>query len=149
LLFLLLINNVNPSVLHFRQFHFILKYSFVISIFASSTSLLGNLRPQLRHSNIVISCYSNSNSATVQWKKFVNEAIGISLEYPSNWEEKRFMEDYFYLEPKLEAFPLGEYPWGTHFRFDSTGKSYDNLDVMTRVLAVYVLDLLTRIGTMK
>lgn len=82
----------------------------------------------------------NSNFTNVQWKKFVNETIGISFEYPSNWEGGTGIEGYYHISPKLETFPSGEYPWGTHFNLFYGKPSFDNLEVLTRVWAADVLD---------
>lgn len=82
----------------------------------------------------------NSNFTTVQWKKFVNDTIGISFEYPSNWEGGTGREGYYHISPKLETYPSGEYPWGTDFNLFYGKSPFDNLEVLTKVLAVDVLD---------
>src|SRR5688500_2885539 len=55
----------------------------------------------------------SSNFTDIQWKKFVNETIGLSLEYPSHWEGGTGREGFYTISPKLDEFPSGEYPWGT------------------------------------
>ena len=81
-----------------------------------------------------------SNFTNVQWKKFVNDTIGISLEYPSHWEGGTGREGFYLISPKPEDFPSGEYPSGTDFRFFYGMKPpFDNLEVLTRVIAVDVV----------
>lgn len=84
---------------------------------------------------------SSLNFTTIQWKKFVNEIIGISLEYPSDWGVSYVLDNYFYIQPKHEAFSIDKYPIGTYFRYFDVGKSpYNDLEALNRVLAIEDLD---------
>jgi hypothetical protein len=67
------------------------------------------------------------NFTDIQWKKFVNETIGISLEYLSDWEVLHVLDNHFYIQPKHETFSIDEYPIGTHFRYFDVGKSHYNI----------------------
>lgn len=83
-----------------------------------------------------------SNFTNVQWKKFVNETIGISFEYPSYWEGGTGREGYYQISPKtdIELYPAGEYPVGTAFELNYGEPLFDNLKVLTRMIATDVLD---------
>ena len=73
-------------------------------------------------------------------EKFVNETISISFEYPSNWKAGTGIEVYYHISPKVEAFPSGEYPWGTLFNLFYGKPPFDNLEVLTRVWVADVVD---------
>lgn len=82
---------------------------------------------------------SNLTNA-IQWKKFVNETIGISFEYPSNWGEGT---SYYFISPNLGELPIEEYPSGTFFRFSDGQKLpplEGNLEVITRMEAAMLLE---------
>jgi hypothetical protein len=82
-----------------------------------------------------------SNFTNVKWKNFVDETIGISLEYPLHWEGGGAgREGYYYFTPKHEDFPLGGYPVGTRFDYSYGEPTFNNLEVLTRVSAVNILD---------
>jgi hypothetical protein len=89
---------------------------------------------------------SNFTTA-VQWKKllmnipdFGNETIGISLEYPSNWEVVKESEYHYRIVPKYKEFQMGEYPNGTYFEISRGLPDLVKLEVKTRMDAANVLD---------
>ncbi|HSF49560.1 MAG TPA: hypothetical protein VLA74_02265 [Nitrososphaeraceae archaeon] len=139
---LVLSKNIIISVLLLTAILFIFLFSIIGNdILITVYSSIENTTQTLTMSNPDIT----SNFTNVQWKKFVNETIGISLEYPSHWEGGGTgREGYYHISPKTEGYLEGvlplAIPLATNFDFSYGEPPFDNLEVLTRVFAVNILD---------
>lgn len=120
----------------------------IVITFLTIISISTLLSLFINNSSIIITSFgdknqtitSNQSDSTFEWRKYTNETIGVSLEYPSDWEIK-YYEKSFEIRPIFEKYPRGEYPFNTKVWFFYLGQpTYDNIEVISRIQIISKID---------